>query len=573
MKTYDVIVIGSGLAGMSSAAALAAAGRRVLVLEQYSVLGGSTHVFRRKGKWEWQVGVHHLGDCGPDGDMPTVFRGLGLEPHITYEPMDHTGYERILAPGLTFDIPCDWDEFEARAVRSFPDKPIRIRRFFAAMRALGGGVDRVSSTASTRGMVGVVARSGVYAGLAMLPASRVMDLFGLSREFQTVLGISPSGSMDVPLGRLPFAAYATFWDRFVGGGAWFPHGGGQVFASQLRRVIEHFDGTLVTGAAVEEILVEGGAVRGVRVRDGECLRADIVISTVDIKKTYLSLLPVDACPAADLQRVDRYRMSAPFFNAYLGADVDLRGRYPNRDHLTLPTWTSLGDIDGAMRYRSGDTPERWMERVAPILPAYIHCANLKDPTSTRYAPEGSSSVEVMIPIGFDHRLWGTTPTGWRDHGYRKSASYASMKEALTDLMIERAQSVIPELKGTISHQEAGTPITQERFTQSTAGASYGIEWNIRQFGPARPGPRTRIGGLYLAGASCRQGPATEGVLLSGVVAASEVLGRNLMKEFRAGQQLVPSSALPAVPADWDPLTAGRVRKTERADRPAPVASA
>src|SRR5690349_11251083 len=96
MKRYDTVVIGGGIAGLTSAAALAAAGRRVLVLEQYSVVGGSTHVFRRKGRWEWQVGVHHLPDCGPNGDIPTVFRGLGLAEHITFEPMDRTGYERYV---------------------------------------------------------------------------------------------------------------------------------------------------------------------------------------------------------------------------------------------------------------------------------------------------------------------------------------------------------------------------------------------------------------------------------------------------------------------------------------------
>lgn len=68
----SAIVIGAGLAGLNAAAGLAAMDWSVTVVEQYSVVGGSTHVFRRKGQFEWEAGVHHLADCGPGGDMPTI---------------------------------------------------------------------------------------------------------------------------------------------------------------------------------------------------------------------------------------------------------------------------------------------------------------------------------------------------------------------------------------------------------------------------------------------------------------------------------------------------------------------
>ncbi|WP_327722778.1 FAD-dependent oxidoreductase [Streptomyces sp. NBC_00490] len=76
---------------------------------------------------------------------------------------------------------------------------------------------------------------------------------------------------------------------------------------------------------------------------------------------------------------------------------------------------------------------------------------------------------------------------------------------------------------------------------------------------SRPGPTTHIPGLYLAGASCRPGPATEGVLLSGIATAGQILGRDLLSEFRAGRPLVPAGAIPAVPAGWAPLEASKPR--------------
>jgi phytoene dehydrogenase-like protein len=564
MSKYDVAIIGGGLAGMTSAAALAAAGKKVVLLEQYSVVGGSTHVFRRKGQWEWQVGLHHLGDCGPDGDMPTVFRGLGLGEHITFEPMDRNGYERFVFPDLEFTVPNDWDEYRSRLTALFPAERRTIARFLHVVQKVGGVVDRTAAAESAKGMAKTAVRLGRHATLARLSLTAAMQRYDLSPRLQVLLSVSPSGSLNCPPDRLPFVAYATFLNRFVGGGAWFPHGGGQVFTANLLRVIEHYGGEVVTRAFAEEILVEHGRAAGVRLSGGATYRADAVISTADIKKTYNNLIPGTAVASSDLRRVNGYRMSAPFFNAFLGVDVDLAATRPNQDSFSMPTWTSLSDIERLQRFRPGDTAQDWLERVCPVLPAYIHCSDVKDPTAKRYAPEGCSSLESMFPIVMDHRLWDAEHVAQRDHDYSSSAAYQSVKDTLTDLMVTRTQTAFPELQGHIVHREAATPLTQERYTQSTEGSSYGIEWNLRQSGVFRPGARTHIDGLFLAGASCRPGPATEGVLLSGILTAGTLLGRNLLAEFRDGHPLVPAGTIAPVPAGWDSLAAAKPRRAKAA---------
>ncbi|WP_179277826.1 NAD(P)/FAD-dependent oxidoreductase [Rhodococcus sp. 14-2496-1d] len=562
MKTYDAVVIGGGLAGLTSAAALAAAGKKVVVLEQYSVVGGSTHVFRRKGKWEWQVGVHHVADCGPNGDMPTVFRGLGLEEHITYVPMDRTGYERYVFPDLVFEPAADWDEFMTRLTGLFPKERANLEKFFKVVRKCGSAVDRGPATSSAGGITKAAVKLGLHAPLATMSTTAVMNHYNLSSRVQTLLTTSPCGSLNCPPDRFPFIAFSTFWYLFVTGGAWFPSGGGQVFSSNLVRVIEQFGGDVVTGAFAEEILVENGRAAGVRLKGGATYRADTVVCTADIKKTYNNLIPASAMKPSHQKRVNNYRMATPFFNAFLGADVDLAALYPNRDHFSMPTWTTYGEIERLLKFQDGDTPERWMDRVRPVLPAYIHCSSMKDPVPGRYAPEGSSSLEVMFPIPMDYRLWATGAADVRDHDYSRSDTYSTIKEFLTDRMIDRATEIFPELDGHIVHREAATPITQERYTQSSDGSSYGIEWNMRQNALLRPGPKTHIEGLFLAGASCRQGPATEGVLLSGIITAGTILGRDLLSEFRSGKQLVPAGTIPSVPAGWDPLAAAKGQRVK-----------
>jgi all-trans-retinol 13,14-reductase len=111
-RRWDAIVIGSGLGGLTTAAYLQANGLRTLVLEQYDVVGGCSHVFRRKGDFEFDVGVHYLGDCGPSGLVPTVLRGLGLEGRIEFLPMDPEGFDTLFFPGLTFRVRRGWESYE-----------------------------------------------------------------------------------------------------------------------------------------------------------------------------------------------------------------------------------------------------------------------------------------------------------------------------------------------------------------------------------------------------------------------------------------------------------------------------
>src|SRR4030067_1101155 len=95
---WDAIVVGSGLGGLSAAAYLATNGLRTLVLEQHYVAGGNAHVFRRKQMFEFDVGGHYLGDCGPDGLIPTVLRGVGLDGEIAFLELDPDGVDTPVFP-------------------------------------------------------------------------------------------------------------------------------------------------------------------------------------------------------------------------------------------------------------------------------------------------------------------------------------------------------------------------------------------------------------------------------------------------------------------------------------------
>ncbi len=107
-ESWDAIVIGSGLGGLACAAYLCAAGKRTLVLEAHYVAGGNTQTFRRPGhgrQYEFDVGVHYIGECGPEGSITRILRGAGLADRIAFRPLEADGYSTLIFPDFRFRVP------------------------------------------------------------------------------------------------------------------------------------------------------------------------------------------------------------------------------------------------------------------------------------------------------------------------------------------------------------------------------------------------------------------------------------------------------------------------------------
>ena len=126
--SWDAIVIGSGIGGMTAAGLLAAVdGRRVLVLEKHTEPGGLTHVFRRDGA-AWDVGLHYVGRMAPGSQLRSLFdylSGVGLRWNRFPDAFD-----RFVDPGLEFSVPSDRKRYRRRLLERFPDEAAAIRRYF-----------------------------------------------------------------------------------------------------------------------------------------------------------------------------------------------------------------------------------------------------------------------------------------------------------------------------------------------------------------------------------------------------------------------------------------------------------
>jgi phytoene dehydrogenase-like protein len=381
-----------------------------------------------------------------------------------------------------------------------------------------------------------------FARWGVRPVTELFGAHGLSQRAQAVL-LGEQGDYAVRPSKTPAALAAGLTDHYMRG-AFYPEGGGQVMAARLVEAIRATGGEVRTRAGVERIRVEGGRVVGVELAGGRCLDAPVVVSNADLKRTVLELVGAAHFAPRTTERVRSFRMSLPLFATYVGLDLDFAELgHPNTNWWI---WGSY-DIEGIYETIEGgcfsDTPL-----------AYVTAASLKDPTNPHLAPRGATNLQIMTLVPPDYGVWHVErgPHEARSNRYHVDPEYRRRKAELAGQLVEIAESVLPGLREHIAWQESASPVTHERFTHSTGGTSYGLEFACDQMGPLRMGPETEVGGLYLCGASTPSGHGIANVMRSGVVAASAVLETDLMKLLRSGEVLGDPNRLPPLRPDWDP---------------------
>jgi len=516
---YDVVIVGAGMGGLVTAALLARAGRRVLVVDGHYVAGGNATVFRRR-RWEFDVGVHYLGDCGLGGAIPRILAACGAQG-VRFRPME-ADLEVCTFPDFELTISRDKATFRARLLARFPAEARGIDRYFRLLAQ----VDRVQGAVlggSRWRRLAALARAPLVVRYASHTMGEFLDSCTHDLRLRAVL-TAQHGTHAVAPGRVSAILHAGLQNHYFVDGGWYPEGGGQVMADRLAEAIEAAGGHLRLRTRATRIEVEGGRVTGVRLESrhhGQArVSAPVVVSAADLERTVLELVGAEHFPASFVARVRGFEMALPLFVLYLGLDVP-------------PSWLPYGnanrwlfggydfDADYAALAR-GELPER------PFV--YIATASLKDPHNRRIAPPGHTNLQVMTVVPSAPRFWGVGEDAVRDGTYVASEGYRWAKEEVTRRVLAAAERAIPGLSRHVVYREAATPLTHTRFTGSTGGTSYGIAATPAQFLAGRPAASTAIAGLYLAGASTRSGHGIIGAMRSGVAAAGCVLGRPVMGE-------------------------------------------
>jgi all-trans-retinol 13,14-reductase len=347
--------------------------------------------------------------------------------------------------------------------------------------------------------------------------------------------------------------HANIIDHYMRG-AFYPEGGGQVIPARLIQVIEAHGGEVRTLSPVEEIRVRDRRVQGVALADGTVIEAPVVVSNADHARTIAELVDRSHWDPATLDWTEEAIMTLGLVCVYVVVDVELTG--PNTNYFVFSSYDTDDFYD---RLDSGESPD-------DELFAYVALASRKDPANEHLCPPGHTNFQIMTlaPRGYDY--WGVSEGPASGASYRRLETYRARKQALTDHLLEAAEQVLGPFRDHIVHVETATPLSQERYTHSTGGTSYGYMHSPDQSGERRPQHHTEIDGLWLVGANTASGHGIAGTMVGGVNCAGQILDRPLLIEMMMGTRLADPEAVPPDPPDFDPVewSRGAVLRERRA---------
>lgn len=485
-----IIIIGAGIGGLSAAIRLAAAGRRVIVLEANAQVGGKMSELRAEG-FRWDTGPSVI-------TMRHVFAdtfaaaGRSMDDYLTLLPVEPL--TRYFYPdGTRFDALADRDAMSA-SIRQIADAADadgygRYLDYARRIHDITGGVFIYNDPPT----LWRVARTPLRDIPAVDPL-RTMD--GAIRSFVRSPRLRQFlGRFATYVGASPYLAPATLnviADVELSGGVWYPQGGIYAIARAFERLARELGVDIRTNCAVREIDVANGRVTGVTLADGSRLAASAVIANVDVATVYERLLSRDAVDARRVKRLTSVEPSCSGFILMLGVEGEHADLAHHNIFFSSDYRREFDDIFG---------------RGVPPDDPTIYVA-ITSKTDADHAPRGGENWFVLVnaPALDDRFDWSRSAAAYRDRVLDRLAGYGY------------------DVRNKIRVERMLTPIDLERLTGARRGALYGASSNDRFNALRRPHNRARdVRGLYFAGGTTHPGGGVPMVTLSGKVAATMAL--------------------------------------------------
>ncbi len=527
-KRYDAIVIGAGHNGLTNAAYLAKAGKRVLVLERRPVVGGAAVTEEVYPGFKYSVCAYVVSLLRPE-----VIQELNLATHdleiipldCTFTPMpdgnylarwnDHAKTRREIARHSLAD---------AEAYEQFGKLMYHIAM---AVKPILGITPPNPTSLNPREMLQMLLLGRRFRSLGKKTLYGLMKLMTMSAAdflnewFDTEVlkaTMSASGIIGTFLGpRSPGTAYVLL-HHYMGeiDGAFrswgFARGGMGSISRAISLAARRYGAAIRTDAPVEQALIKDGRARGVVLSNGEEIAGKVIVSSVDPKRTFLQMIDSAELDSDFIQQIRRFKIrgssgkvnlalsALPNFTCLSGEGPHLRGSIsisPTVDYLE----------------RAYDDAKYGCYSRRPYLDIII--PSTIDPSM---APPGKHVMSIFVQYAPYHLKEGT---------------WAERREEFGDNVVETLSEYAPNLKDIILHRQVVTPWDLEQEFGLTEGNIFQGELTLDQLFFLRPVPgwaqyRTPIRNLYMCGAGTHPGGGV--MAASGRLAALEIL-----KDWKKGK--------------------------------------
>ena len=499
---WDAIVIGSGMGGMTAAAALSKVGHKVLLLEQYQTLGGLTHSFSREG-FTWDAGIHYLSGIAPGDRMGAMLDWLSETP-VEFTSMGAV-YDNLHigdAPTLKLSRPYEAQE------RDFKDRfPDETKAIEAWTKALREGREAMYSIFPTRAMPELLGsvfhwwNGRAIERWCKRTTQEVVDEITDNPDLAAAFTAQWFDHGGRP-SKASFAMHALISASYLESGAWYPVGGGAAFAEHMLPTITAGGGEAKANVTVETLLFEDDRVTGVRTADGVEFRADVVISNIGARETVNHLLPAGCGHEDWIAEIRSLPPSLAHFSLFMGFEGDVEEAGATRsNHWIYPT----GKVDAIWTDAPDGSP--------PGM--FVSFASIKD-AGHDPGPSQKHAGEILAWTDWSTvERWADMDPGARGDDFR------SFKARVEDVMFAQFEAYFPDLAKLVVFRDLSTPLTTAAITGHHQGGFYGLDVTPKRVMSGALQAKTPVPGLFLSGQDVAS-PGIPGALWGGLLAATSV---------------------------------------------------
>lgn len=480
-----IIIIGSGLGGLSTGAILAKNGYQVTVLEQSNQIGGCLQCFSRCGA-KFETGMHFIGSAANGQTLDKLMRYLEIEDEVKLSQLDPTGYDVVALGGKRYKFANGKDAFIRQMTEYFPHQHENLVRYYNLIEEIANAsslhslkyaeTDSVSNTEyQLRSINDVISEVITDPTLANVLVGN-LPLYAAEKD------------------RTPFSTHAFIMD-FYNQSAFRIQGGSDMVATALVHTIQRYGGEVKARNKVTRIICDDTHAVAVEVNGEELVACDYVISDAHPKRT-LELLDTKLIRPVFRNRINQIPQTVGGFSVYLHF----------KEH-TVPylNYNYYG--------YQGSTPwdcEKYTDENWPKGFLYMHFCPKEQ---TEYA---STGVILSYMQMADVERWKHTSVG------RRGDDYEDFKRGKAEKLIDTLEQHFPGIRASIQKYYTSTPLTYLDYTGTEGGSMYGNAKDIHMGAAYRVPQRTRIPNLYLTGQNINS-HGMLGVLVGTIVTCSEFL--------------------------------------------------
>jgi len=521
-KSYDVVVIGGGHNGLTNAAYLAKAGKKVLVLERRHVLGGAAVTEEVFPGFRFSVCSYVVSLLRPEiiRDLDLARHGLEILPlDGTFTPMQDGDYLwRVNDHGKTHREIARHSKLDAEAYDEFGKAMQAMCRFVKPILSM---VPPDPATLNPRELMKLLFIGRRFQGMTTEDKYNQVQLMTMSaidfldQWFETDVlkaTMSASGIIGTFLGvRSPGTAYVLL-HHYMGeiDGAFrswgFARGGTGAISNAIADAAREAGAEIRKESPIARIIVKGGKAKGVVLANGDEFYANVISSSVDPRLTFTRFIESSQLPGEFLEEVNRYKFRGSSGKVNLALDA-----LPNFKCMPGPGAHLRGaiSISPSVEYmeRAYDDAKYGNFSRRPYIDMVI--PTLTDPS---VAPAGKHILSCFVQ--------------YAPYKLRPGLNWDEQREAFGDNVINTIAEYAPNIKDIILHRQVLTPLDLEREFGLSEGNIFQGELSLEQLFFLRPVPgyaqfRTPIKNLYLCGSATHPGGGIMGA--PGRLAALEIL--------------------------------------------------